>query len=229
MRFLGGKSRIAKNVTAAILQTTNRRSVVYEPFMGGCAMTTVLAPHFVRAEASDIDENVVILWRAIKDGWRPPTTVTETEYRALRHAPPSALRSFVGFGCSFGGKWFGGYARYGTKNYAAMSARSVEKTGRTLQHTDILLRSYTEFLPSCDSVVYCDPPYTGRTGYNTKWNTALFYSTMEYWAKNGAHVFVSEYTGPENWPVVWQREIKQALRGDLKHGKNATEKLYFLG
>ena len=38
------------------------------------------------------------------------------------------LTGFVGFGCSFGGKWFGGYARNaGGTNYAAQSKRSLLK------------------------------------------------------------------------------------------------------
>ena len=36
--------------------------------------------------------------------------------------------SFVGFGCSFAGKWFGGYARSNDKrNYAKMAKNSLNK------------------------------------------------------------------------------------------------------
>ena len=95
MRYLGGKSKIAKKITAAILAHTDRRGLLIEPFCGGGAMTAALAPHFDRVDASDIVEDLILMWQALQDGWQPPRVVTEAEHATIKHAPPSALRAFI--------------------------------------------------------------------------------------------------------------------------------------
>ena len=62
---------------------------------------------------------------AVKHGYDLPESVSEQEYKYIREHKDDdpALAGFVGFGCSFGGKWFGGYARDNrtSRNYASVS------------------------------------------------------------------------------------------------------------
>ena len=53
------------------------------------------------------------MWKALQQGWEPPDLVTFEDYEYVRaHQDENpALTAFVGFGCTFGAKWFGGYAR----------------------------------------------------------------------------------------------------------------------
>ena len=46
MHYMGGKSRIAKQLTGVILEYAESRDVLIEPFMGAANMTVALAPHF---------------------------------------------------------------------------------------------------------------------------------------------------------------------------------------
>lgn len=228
MRYLGGKSRIAKALTQVILANTEHRERLIEPFCGGGAMTAALAPHFRQVCATDIHEDLILMWQELQKGWRPPDFVSEEEYIALKKDPPSALRGFVGFGCSFGGKWFGGYARGGNENYTATSKRSVLR--QLFAHgtnTNFNRGEYHKAVVGFGDVVYCDPPYAKTTGYETGgFNSNQFYDQCEWWAFLGADVFVSEYSAPGHWSLLWEKPYTQSLRGDLKTAKQVTEKLF---
>lgn len=226
MRYLGGKSRIAEQITNAILENSSQRCLLVEPFIGGGAITSKLAPYFNKVEASDIHEDLVLMWKALLSGWIPPSVITEDEYKALRNAEPSALRGFVGFGCSFGGKYFGGYARYKDENYAAISKRSVLKQIKTMTNVLVQAKDYREIFPPSGAVVYVDPPYAGTTGYGLKFDSVEFWQTMTSWHNKGAMIFCSEYTAPPGWIAVWEKPLQQTLRGDLSKGNYVTEKLW---
>ena len=78
------------------------------------------------------------------------------------------LIGFVGYGCSFGGKWFGGLARGGKtsqgndRNHVAESSRNLMKIKPKLQDMIIEVANYKTILIPDGSVVYCDPPYSTR-------------------------------------------------------------------
>lgn len=85
MRYLGGKTRLAKKIAAEILSRTTNRNTYLEPFVGGGSVFCELAPHFQRAVASDIHPDLAMMWDAISKGWVPPKTMTKDEYDALNH------------------------------------------------------------------------------------------------------------------------------------------------
>ena len=76
MRYLGGKSLIAKTIVAQMPSPDAVRNV-YEPFCGGGAVTVALAQKYSTVQASDIHEDLICMWRSLQDGWTPPTEVSE--------------------------------------------------------------------------------------------------------------------------------------------------------
>ena len=72
MNYLGGKARSSKWLTGLMLESTNRREVLVEPFIGGAWMAQALAPHFDKYLGSDIVPDLVLLYNALLDGWNPP-------------------------------------------------------------------------------------------------------------------------------------------------------------
>jgi len=211
MYYQGGKSEIAADISSAIRAHTKKRSILIEPFLGGGGSFLQLAPFFQEVHTGDIHPDLVLMWQAVANGWRPPTELSRLEYRTLRRLQPSALRGFAGFPCSFGAKWFGGYAsnRQGT-NYAKKAAQDVIEVSRWLppNHKGTLARrSYDQYNPNANCVVYADPPYSKTTGYFIDFDHNTFWNLMKRWTvTNRASVYVSETVAPEGWKAIWQAE-----------------------
>lgn len=216
MRYLGGKTRLAKEISAAILADTVHRKRFYDPFVGGGSIMNSMVPHFTENHISDIHPDLVALYQKIAaEGidWIPEE-VDEAAWRVQKTNEISALRGFVGFGCSFGGRWFEGYARSGTTNYAAQSKRSLAKHLETWQQVSHLsCRSYLDITPVAQDVVYLDPPYANTKAYSgtDKFNAEEFWLQAEAWSKNGVKVYVSEYNAPAGWKSIWSKEKKVTM------------------
>jgi DNA adenine methylase len=228
MQYVGGKHRIRKEL-AVYLESVREGRTFVEPFCGGCNITAEMSGYRI---ASDLCEDVILLWKAASDGWEPPTKVLEDEYKAARSAPSSAYRGFVGFGCSFGGKFFGGYARTsaGRKEDFAMAAHnSIIRKAKTLRGVLFSCGPYNSLSP-LNSLVYCDPPYANTTqGYSsTSFDSARFWNTMLEWSKQGNTVLVSEYFAPDFCREVWRKETNVEMRSTI--GREVRiEKLFQVG
>lgn len=235
MRYMGSKARVAKEIKRVILEQVPSTEVTYwEPFMGGMNSFREIAPAFSRSVASDAHEDLAMFWREfLLLGFNPPETVSEEEYQRVRNESPSALRGFVGFGCSFGGKWFRGYARGGFNSdgsprvYSAESYRAVHRTKRKLEGVDleVLSGTYDKLNPAPGDVVYCDPPYAGTTEYKDTFDHDEFWGWAERLSRTGVSVFVSEYTAPEGWTSVWSAPLRKNV-SQAKNRGMAIERLF---
>lgn len=196
MQYMGGKTRIAKHIAEAILRTGKTKYT--EPFVGGASVLQRVAPQFSTVIASDACEDLILLYRAVQDGWIPPSEMSKELYDSLKKSEPSALRGFAGFGCSFGGKWFGGLIENSPKHGPAMTSRSLQKLSETIGHVSFEHLDYRQAPVDENTVVYCDPPYSGTTRYSSveEFDHETFWRTVQLWADSGATVLVSEYTCP---------------------------------
>lgn len=230
MQYLGGKSRIAKPISEILVAAKGERTTYIEPFLGAASVFALTAPHFERSIGGEIVEDLALMWDAVTRGWLPPTEMPEEEWRSLKaDTVPSPRRAFAGFACSFGGKWFAGYARQ-TKgyNYALGGHRSVAKKQKGMRGAEIMHLDYRALTPMmCPGVVvYCDPPYAGTTEYGAAkgFDSAEFWRTAASWSDRGARVFVSEYTAPPGWRTVWEARPAATLAGGTR-GK-VVERLF---
>lgn len=233
--YLGGKGRLGKIIAGVILGRTARRAHYVEPFLGGGNAFRHLAPHFGSVCAGDVHLDLILMWQAAANGWTPPRSVGEAEYAAARLAPSSALRGFIGFGCSYGGKWWGGYARnkvVGMKErshpdyYARLASSDVRGIGSLLRNATVERCSYEAWSSSITSasVVYADPPYAGTTKYKGDFDHGAFWAQMDRWCDLGADVFVSEYNAPPGWSAIWSRDQPRKVSGGS--GAMTTEKIF---
>jgi site-specific DNA-adenine methylase len=92
------------------------------------------------------------------------------------------------------------------------SKRSVARDAPGLRGVKFYSMRYEDFTPHIPpgSIVYCDPPYAGTTGYGgakteinegeslslNTWNRAAFWRWADKLVEAGQRVFVSEYNGP---------------------------------
>jgi len=222
MMYLGGKSRLAKPI-AEFLESVRCGMPYFEPFVGG---GWVLQEMSGVREACDAHPALIAMYQALQKGWLPPERITEEEYAAARTLPDSdPLKAFVGFGCSFGGKWFGGYARGGVCSYAATTRRSLLRQLPKIKDVRFHdARSYATFNPHM-RLIYCDPPYAGTTGYSQgAFDSAAFWNCVREWSL-GNLVVVSEYAAPPDFVCV--KEYPTTLRLRSKDGRAPrTEKLF---
>lgn len=210
MKYTGGKGRVARELSLVILGQRNRHALYVEPFLGSAAIAEYVVPQFERAVLGDVMPDLVLMWQALQDGWVPPETVSEEMYQFLRKSKSTPRRGFVGFCCSYSGKWFGGYARdpQGGRNYAAEGARSVCRRGAAIKSVAVRCADYTKLRPHTPALIYCDPPYAGTLGYSATgtFDHERFWSTMRQWSDAGHTVLVSEYVAPAGWEPIWSKE-----------------------
>ncbi|MGV2853748.1 DNA adenine methylase [Glutamicibacter sp. AGC13] len=239
---MGGKGRIAKKIAESISNHIPHHSGTYwEPFIGGGAIAAKLGNQFDTANYSDIHPDLMLMWQALHDGWEPPSVVSYDEYQELRYAEqPSALRGFVGFGGSFGGRFFEGYARGGhnangtPRNHQAESARALLRDApkmRAKVETNYRQADAITINPQVGDVVYCDPPYEGTKNYSRtdRIDHAEFWEVAGGWAARGAHVFVSEYKAPDGWKCIWEQPLRSSVRVGSEDRHIATERLFTIG
>lgn len=226
MRYTGGKSRIAGKIADYIPPGR----LYIEPFLGGAAVYREVHSKFVKTLVADKHLDLCLMWSGLRDGWRPDNYCSEEEYHYLKTAESSAWRGLVGFGQSYGGKWFGGYARGTTnagyrRNYLDETIRNNQKIAPFLQ--TIICADYRALEPPRDSVVYCDPPYRKTLGYSTgEFDHDEFWETVRGWKGSGALVIVSEYDAPEDFKPIAEFNIRQQTALPEQGRTVRTERLF---
>ena len=225
MRYFGGKQRIA-NELIPIIDLLRGDRTYFEPFVGGANVITRVEGG--RRVASDVVPELINMYKALQTGWQPPGQLSREEYDQIKAmTEPHPLKAFAGFGCSFAGKYFGGYASSGERNYAANAASSLKTKVKGMADVEFYHGDYRSFDPT-NCLIYCDPPYNGTTSYSAagKFNSESFWAICRWWALDNT-VLVSEYDAPSDWTVLWEKSVKTDIRG--KDGKiNRTEKLFLV-
>ena len=227
MKYMGSKRRYARELLPIILEGRQNSQHYVEPFVGGFNMIDKVQG---RRIASDKNKYLISLFVAIQSGWEPPSQVEESLYLNIKNNKddfPEHLVGFIGFGCSYGGKWFGGFARGDGRNYADESKRNLMRQAEFIKGITIVNTSYDHLHIPEDSIIYCDPPYEGTTGYGDEFNHKGFWAWCEEKAISGNTVFVSEYNAPTNWIEVWSKKVFNSLDKDTG-SKTGIEKLFTL-
>lgn len=194
MKYSGGKSRIARRIAESIAPFQAVAGATFEPFCGALNVTVHLQPDV----ASDFSRGNINLFNLIREGWVPPEEVTEEVYRAARAFPGINLHDFCAHGCSWGGKFWGGYARGGDRNFTQEAFRSLKKKLDACDNVELSHGSYVDLQVREGDLIYCDPPYAGTVqAYETNtFDSEAFWRWCRECAEAGALVFVSEYVAP---------------------------------
>ncbi len=228
MQYMGGKSRIAKQLAEVIDRVRKPGQLVWDPFCGGLSMAGALSKNGP-VWATDVNAPLIKLYKAVQAGWAPPTDVSKDDYTAAKSLPDAdPMKAFCAVACSFAGKWFGGYASSGSRNYALNARRSLAEVAR-VQRLDA--GDFLSVLPQpIEAVLYLDPPYRGTTSYAgaPPFDHDLFVQRVQDWAANGVHTFVSEYSFPLG-QIVWERAQVTTLARKKSAYATAVERLYYLG
>lgn len=195
-------------------------------FCGACNVEAkIIAEHKI---CNDKHEYLIAMWQALQRGYELPDSISEEQYRYImtHKDEDKALAGFVGFACSFGGKWFGCYARNNRTNYADTGKRHTLKCFEGLRNAEFLCMDYHDVPIPEGAVIYADPPYAGTTGYSTgAFDSAAFWEYMRELSTKHL-VFISEQTAPEDFVPVWEKPYRRAMANYINGGFLTTEKLY---
>ena len=226
MRYMGGKSRISKQI-ATILNAATRERVFVSLFCGSCAIESK-----VQADVKILNDKhpyLIAMWQALQNGWTPPDVVTKEEYYRVKTNMDKnpALAGFVGFGCSFGGKWWGGLASNKRgDNYCARAERSLLKDFPGVKNATFTCLDYRDVEIPDGAIVYADPPYANTTGYTLgQFDTNEFWDCMRQLSKR-CEVYISEESAPDDFECIWSQEQTRTLDYNKSNQPKKVEKLF---
>lgn len=212
---MGSKNRIAKYILPIILDGRKRGQWYVEPFVGGANIIDKVCGKRIGA---DSNEHVISLFQGIQNGFIPPDIVSEKQYnRVRRERSVDPLTAFIGLGCSYGGKWWGGYARSNAnngnpRNHCSESKRNILKQSPSLQGVKFVHSKYRDLILPPNSIIYCDPPYAGATKYVCDdFDHDEFWQWCRDMQGEGHQVFVSEYAAPDDFECLWSKPIVSSL------------------
>ena len=233
MRYQGGKTKIADEISRYILATTSNHSILVSLFCGACSIECKLSPYFEKIICNDSHPQLISLLNAVSNGWIPPEYVSEEEYKYIKQHQNEdmILAGFVGFGCSFGGRYFEGYARSvkpngEPRNYAMESRCSLLRDIAPLNNVEFVCGDYKDVELPDGCTVYADPPYTGTKQISRQpFNTDEFWDYMRLISKNH-NVFISEQSAPDDFEVIWEQRVTRTLDRNKSNYFKATEKLF---
>jgi DNA adenine methylase len=213
LNYMGSKARLANELGEIISRARKPRQWFVEPFVGGFNIAGNLCNPRL---ASDSNPYLISMYKALQQGWIPPSSITFEEYTKIKTNKtdyPPELVAFVGFGCSFGNKWFGGYARSTcnnrVRNFAAETKNAILKNLKQINGVQFIHSSYDRLTIPDNSLIYCDPPYENSTHYNAvdKFDHQKFWGWVRYTVQKGHIVFVSEYTAPDDFVEVFEKRV----------------------
>lgn len=226
MVYMGSKNRLSKYLLPFILSHLSPQHTYVEPFCGGCNLIDkVRHPHRI---ASDVNFYLIELFRALQAGVSFPSHISQEEYCLVRSNPELFepwYVGFVGFVCSFRGKWFNGFVPAHTETRTGVCRNyQQELISNFLKSRDALLSvkfehcSYQDLEIPSQSIVYCDPPYFDSTSYSaaTDFDHTSFWAWCREQTAKGLHVLVSEYTAPDDFVCVWSMQVGSRLSSKQK-------------
>ena len=241
MKYMGSKSRIAKNL-APIIQSyidDYKINTYVEPFVGGANMFDKIKCN--RKIAGDNQEYLIELFKNLHRLNELPESVDREHYSDVRNSYNKKDGRYekwyigaIGFLASYGGSFFdGGY-----------NGIAKEKDGRIRNRYDEAKRNLEKQIPAlvdCEdwrygdyqqtandiscAVIYCDPPYKGTKQYKT--SKGFDHEEFWNWCREKSKeniVLISEQEAPEDFVCIWEQEVKRTMN----KGNNikAAEKLF---
>jgi DNA adenine methylase len=241
MKYMGSKARFAKEILPIILEGRTKMQFYVEPFAGGMNMIDKVKGFRI---ASDNNKYLIAMWLGINNGLDFPMEIDKELYSLARDTfrgknendMSDALIGWIGFMGSANGRFFdGGYSGKSVtkdgsvRDYISESIRNIKKQIPYMKNVSFSSRSYDDlFIPS-NSIIYCDIPYSGTKQYSTSkgFDHGLFWD----WAREKSQdnsVFISEYSAPDDFECIWEKQAKSSLSANGKFGGNkvSTEKLF---
>ncbi len=221
MQYFGGKQRISNPLGEFLNSQLEENQPFVDLFCGSCNIMTKIDSNRLRI-ANDKHKYLIAMWKELQLGWQPPTILTKEQYYEVKEHKDDFpyLAGFVGFGCSFAGKWWGGYAKNKReRNYCNDAYNSTMNKLKYIKDVKFYNLDYSEVTPYIPkgSLIYCDIPYKNTTQYCKNEVGQFNHDEFYDWVKrfhNNYEIYISEYKEnvPEDFEVVWEYQSRQDIR-----------------
>lgn len=235
MKYMGSKARFAKELLPIILKDRKSGQWYVEPFAGGMNLISEVTGNRI---ANDNHYYLIEMWKSLVSGWIPSEYSKEQYYEVKANIETNLPQvvGWVGFNCSYSGKWFDGYAGQTTtkngsiRDYQAEARANVLMQVPKLKNVQFRNETYESLEIPPNSIIYCDPPYEGTRKYLTKINHEHFWQWVRELSKQGHQVFVSEYKAPDDFTCIWEKATTSSISANSVNNGTTTsvEKLFTL-
>jgi len=187
-----------------------------EPFCGSLGVLKNMTDLPVLVIGNDYHPDLIQMWKEVRDETLEyPSQVTEEEYNNAKQIPsPSALKSFIGFGLSFGGRYFGAFAhKYineKKEDFCKEMKNSLTRISPKIKKVKFTNQMYQDMNP-VHCFIYCDPPYRQTKfpihyrrdiKHYDKFDSDAFWETMRKWSEHN-FVVISELSAPDDFVEIW--------------------------
>jgi len=229
MRYMGGKSRLAKYLLPIVLKDRESDQPYYDICCGAGAMSTSTSTISIASPVTAVDINFYTIeaMKLIRDH---PTALpknnhefTEEDYLFYKslykenrhHLLHPGIFGYIGYTGSFAGKWYDTWAKdtQVTRDFIAEGYRNAQKQSPCIQNVNYIAASFDSVEIQEESIVYIDPPYRDSTRY-THIKEPFPYAAFYEWCKyikydKKCKVFLSEYWTP--FTPVWSKEVPRNI------------------
>lgn len=239
MTFMGGKSKYAGSICPILQKVIREKNIdtYIECFVGGANIIdkiqcenkfgydrsdTLIALLSQAAEDWDkvLKDGNRELWDKgkayVKDGVMPED---------MSLADIGAMEFFASFS---NGGFPRGYAKNtATRNYFNEAYRNMEKQAPALKGITFKCQNYWELEPVKGALIYLDPPYANTKFYGYANQPKMDYDHFWQWVRDLSkdnYVFVSEQVAPDDFEIVWHKDVKRTAGKDNNFA--AVEKLF---
>ena len=231
MRYFGGKQRISKPLSKFLNEQLKEGQPFVDLFCGSCNVMINIKGDRLKI-ANDKHKYLIAMWKELQNGWIPPKNLTQEEYQYIKANKDEKpyLTGFVGFGCSFAGKWFGGFATSKDRNYCENAHNSTMKKLDNLQNVQFYNLDYSQVDIPKGSLVYCDIPYKNTTPYCKNEVGVFNHEEFYQWVRENSplyEIYISEYKQnvPKDFEIVWELQSKKDIRNSKGEQEGTIEVL----
>lgn len=215
----------------------NDIKVFIDCFCGGANIIDKI--HCKNRIASDCNDDLIALLKYVQSDGElliAPEECSYEHYSDVRSNRTTGKYSqeyiaLIGYCASYGGRYFdGGYGRDAKGGRSIYSERvaNLREQAPYLKGIEFSCKDYKEYLDqNIENVLfYLDPPYKGTKQYNKQnINYDEFYDFCRKLSKKNI-VVISEYSMPDDFISIWEKERKVLQKSDRVTGDKATEKLF---
>jgi DNA adenine methylase len=216
MAYLGGKSKCSEHIIEILNDEKYNDMNYIEPFVGYC--------HILRRvknkktyTASDNNKYLIALLKHNQENPNSHYSITKEEHTIYKTNPDLDIlkTAYAGFCYSYNGIFLGSYVNIkGKRVYPEERKRYYDSlyNNPVIKKTSFSCCDYTEYNNVKNALIYCDPPYQGTTEYHSSFDSTLFWEWVRRMSKNNV-VYVSEYTAPEDFECVSEKEKYNSFNG----------------